>query len=150
MKFCSQHRLPENHNCPFDLNIRNFIDNSSKNHILYQDALDFMATDLTVAKIYEYVTTKKLKDSEAIDLLIYFIENSEDNEIRKNSIIAFKLLNLKTNKVYNILENLVLSEENQIIIQTAIDIISKMFPKKSRTLLKWIEKSKKDLNGKNR
>lgn len=147
MKFCNKHRLPENHNCPFDLiGIRYAKNNSFKKDIIYQDALDFMSNGLTVAKIYDYVTSKKLQKSEAIDLLNYFLENSEDTEVRRNSIIAFKLLSLKNTKVYKILEDCLLSDDNPIIKQTAMNILSQMFPKESSDLIKWIREHSKDLD----
>ena len=147
MKFCKEHRLPENHNCPFDLiDIRNIETNDFIRTLIYQDALDFMNNGLTVAKIYEYVTSHKLQDKEAIDLLIYFLENSEDTEMRKNSIIAFKLLNLKSNKVYTALENFLLLEENYTLKQTAMEVILQLFPKKCKNLLEWIREHNKDLD----
>jgi hypothetical protein len=126
MKFCKEHRLPENHNCPFDLkDIKSIENENSKKTLIYQDALDFMNNGLTVAKIYDYATSHKLGNKDAIDLLIYFLENSEDTEIIKNSIIAFKLLNLKSNKDLK---------------QIATEIITQIFPKKSKNLLDWIRK----------
>ena len=40
------------------------------------DALEFMGKELTVAKIYDYVTTNQMSKMEANDLLNYFIESS--------------------------------------------------------------------------
>ncbi|MFX0145539.1 MAG: AN1-type zinc finger domain-containing protein [Candidatus Hodarchaeota archaeon] len=144
MIFCNKHRLPENHDCPFDLRKKDK-DYSSLNKTLYQDALEFMSKDLTVAKIYDYVKTSQMTKSEAIELLSYFLEKSDKNEIRKVSILAFKVLNLKNDKVYNVLENCILSDENSEVKKTAMDVIKYNFPKRSRNLLNWINKNKKDL-----
>jgi len=137
MIFCRIHRLPENHNCPFDLKQKPFSENNSDIALLiYQDALDFMNNEFTVAKIYDYVTTKKLNKSEATNLLRYFLETSQDNEVRRNSIIAFKLLNLNNDEAFTVLESCVLSDENLTVRETAIEVLKDRFPKKSADLVK--------------
>ena len=143
MIFCTKHRLPENHNCPFDLRKKDKYCNSL-NKTLYQDALDFMSKDLTVAKIYDYVTTSQMTKLEAVELLSYFLEKINKKEIRKVSILAFKVLNLKNNKAYDVLESCVLSDENSETKKTAMEVITYIFPKRSRNLLNWIKKNKKD------
>ena len=140
------HRLPENHNCPFDLRKKDIDYNLlDETHLLYQDALEFMSGELTVAKIYDYVTTNSITKSEAIELLNYFIENSENSEIRKVSILAFKILNLKSDRAYNILESCLLSDEDPEVKKSAKNVILYNFPKKSRDLLIWVRKHDKNL-----
>ncbi|MFW9990037.1 MAG: AN1-type zinc finger domain-containing protein [Candidatus Odinarchaeota archaeon] len=144
MIFCNKHRLPENHLCPFDLRRKSINRNSlTDSHLLYQDALDFMNGRLTVDKIYNYVTTKSMSKSEAINLLSNFIENSNDNEIRKMSILAFKELELKDDKVFDVLESCLLSDEDLEIKKNAKEIIAYIFPKKSKDLLNWLSKHDK-------
>ncbi|MFX1365422.1 MAG: AN1-type zinc finger domain-containing protein [Promethearchaeota archaeon] len=144
MVFCNKHRLPENHLCPFDLRKKNINrDSLEDSHLLYQDALDFMNGELTVDKIYNYVTTKSMSRSEAINLLGYFIENSDDSEIRKNSILAFKVLELKDDKVFNVLESCLLSDEDSEVKKKATEIIAYIFPRKSKELLNWLSKQDK-------
>ena len=71
MIFCKEHRLPENHNCPFDLRkSSNLEEIMSKTEVLYQDALDFMNKELTVHDIeskilerMEYLQANKDKRS---------------------------------------------------------------------------------------
>ncbi|MFX1572698.1 MAG: AN1-type zinc finger domain-containing protein [Promethearchaeota archaeon] len=145
MLFCNAHRLPENHNCPFDLKKSSeFEDLINKWDILYQDALDFMNKDLTVAKIYEYFTTKQLNDEEAIELLTYILENSDDTEIRRISILAFKVLELKKDKAFTTLENCILTEEDITVKKTAIEVIQYIFPKKSKDLIRWVNTHNKN------
>lgn len=142
MLFCSKHRIPENHDCPFDLRKSSEIEVSlRKLDVLYQDALDFMNKDLTVAKVYDYVTTKQMNNLEATELLTYFIENSDDVDARRISIQAFKVLKLKNDFVFNTLESCILSDDIPVVKKTAIDVIKHIFPKKSQTILKWIRKS---------
>lgn len=145
MIFCNEHRLPENHDCPFDLRKKDKSFNL-RDKPLYQDALEFMNKDFTVAKVYDYVTTNQMTKSEAIELLSYFLENSDNKEIRKVSILAFKILNLKSNKAYSILENCLLSDVDSEVKKTAADIISFMFPKRGKELLNWINRNGKNLS----
>ena len=143
MIFCGTHRLPENHDCPFDLmKSSEFEESLNSLNILYQDALDFINKDLTVAKIYEYVTTNQMNNLEATELLTYFIENNDDINTRRISILAFKVLQLKGNEVFNTLENCILDEDNSIVKDTAIQVMKQLFPKKSKTVLKWSENNK--------
>ena len=112
MLFCRNHRLPENHDCPFDLIHKSIISKNSKSKLIYRDALEFISKDLDVAKIYDYVTSKKLSKSKAIELLNFLIENNKDIDVIKNSILAFEVLDLKNEEVFHILENCLLSNEN--------------------------------------
>ena len=143
MIFCNKHRLPENHVCPFDLRKKKQdIISAEDSYLLYEDALEFMNGELTVAKIYNYVSTKSINKSEATELLNYFIENSDDSEIRNISILAFKVLGFKNSRVFNILENCLLSDQNQDVKKAAIEVLTYNFPEKSQKLLNWFYKHK--------
>jgi len=144
MIFCNKHRLPENHECPFDLRKKNKNLNSL-DKTLYQDALDFINKDLTVAKVYDYVTRNQMRKSEAIEMLNYFLERSDNEEIRKISLRAFKILELRSDKTFSVLENCLLSDEDPNVVKTATEILSYLFPKKSKDLLNWINKQDKNL-----
>jgi len=147
MVFCNKHRLPENHKCPFDLRKRNKDVNSlGKPHLLYRDALEFVSKELTVAKIYDYVSMKSMTKSEAVELLRFFIETSDNSEIRIVSLQAFKVLILKSNKAFSVLESCLLSDDDPEVKSTAKEIITDLFPKKSKELLNWISKNKNHLN----
>ncbi|MFX1327824.1 MAG: AN1-type zinc finger domain-containing protein [Promethearchaeota archaeon] len=145
MIFCNQHRLPENHKCAFDLRKkRKYSNYLNQTQLLYQDTLDYLSKELTVAKIYDYVTTKSMTKSEAIELLSYFIENSDNSEMRKISILAFKVLELKSDRAFNILENCLLSDDDPEVRKTVIQVIANNFPKKSKDLINWISEHNKD------
>jgi hypothetical protein len=139
MLFCSYHRLPENHECPFDLKGRSLNkDLFQESPMLYQDALDFIEKDLSVAKIYEFVTTKQMDDMEATELLAHFLEISEKTEVRINSVMAFKVLKLKNKRVFDVLEGCILSDENPEVKKTALTVIKDLFPKKSKDIRNWV------------
>jgi len=116
------------------------------NEVIYKDALEFMDQKLTVAKIYEYVTKKELNKAEAIKFLNYFIEKSEKVDDRINSLRAFELLNLNNKETYGILENCLLSDENPEVRKTAVKVLIKIFPTKSKKLLKWVNNHENQLN----
>jgi len=142
MVFCSNHRLPENHECPFDLKGKSMImDSLQEPQVFYQDALDFMDKDLSVAKIYEFVTTNQMNDMKATELLTHFIEDSEDIDVRINSIMAFKVLELKNKKVFNILESCILSDEDPNVKKAALTVINDLFPKRSKNIRNWINRN---------
>lgn len=61
MVFCRKHRLPENHKCSF------FFHGDEFEEILYQDTLDFMKKNLSVADIYHYLTLKNIQRSKQLD-----------------------------------------------------------------------------------
>jgi hypothetical protein len=143
MLFCKKHRLPENHDCPFDLIQKNYFEKSIRINLIYQDALKFINKDLTVAKIYEYVSSKKLKKDDATDLLNYIIQTNEDIEIRKNGILAFEVLELKNDKTFEILENCLISNNNSLIRDAAARVLRINFPKKSKNLLEWVKEHNK-------
>ncbi len=141
MIFCGEHRLPENHDCPFDLRHSSEIEDSiNKSQVFYQDALDFMDKDLTVAKIYNFVTTRQMSVDDATELLSHFLENSEEIETRINSIMAFKVLELRNKKIFNILESCILSDENPDVKNAALTVIEDLFPKISKDIRNWVTK----------
>jgi hypothetical protein len=145
MIFCNEHRLPENHDCPFDLRKKGkFLNSLDETYFLYQDALDFKGKELTVGRIYDFVMAKQMTKSRAIDLLAYFIENSNNSEIRKVSILAFKVLELKSDKAFQVLESCLLSDEEPEVKKTASKIIAHNFPKRSKDLLDWVSKHNKN------
>jgi hypothetical protein len=133
MVFCNNHRLPENHDCSFDLKV-------SEPQMRYQDALDYIKKDLSVAEVYELVTTNQMNKMVASDLLAYFLETSEDIEVKINSIMAFKILNLKNKNDFKILESVILSEENQEVKKTALAVIIDIFPKRSKDVRNWVNR----------
>ena len=140
MIFCSKHRIPENHDCSFELRAKSK-NTSKKQRLLYEDALEFSQKDLTVAKIYDLRSEKKMTKEQAIDLLKSLIERSDDIEVRSNSIVAFQLLELKNDKVFEILENCLLSDENSNVKEVAKRVLISIFPKKSNKIWKLSKES---------
>ena len=144
MTFCKKHRLPENHDCPFDLRSKDGMINGA--YVLYQDALESISNDLSVDKIYYYVQSKQLNKKEATELLRSFLENSNDVEVRKICLMAIKLLKLKNDNAYVILENCLFSDENPDVRRIAARVLASIFPIKSKDALKWAQEHNKELS----
>jgi len=144
MTFCKKHRLPENHDCPFDLRSKDGI--SDQTYILYQDAFELMNNELTVDKIFYYVQSKELNKKEATELLRSFLENSNKAEMRKTCLMAIKLLELKNDSAYEILENCLFSDENPEVRRVAARVLASNFPIKSKDALKWAYEHDKSLS----
>jgi len=134
MKFCSAHRLPENHNCSNELFY-------PKISLKYEDALDFKHQNLTVADVYHLLTTNRINEDEATLILKHFIEKN-DLETKVNSINAFLILELKSPKTYSILENCVVSGEKKEVREVAAKVLKKIFPKDSKNILEWYNSKK--------
>ncbi len=144
MIFCNRHRIPENHECSFDLTPKSQNEAEIRNTlILYQDALEFMEKETTVADICQYLSTKRLSEQESIDLLTLIVESSDDFETRIHAIHAFEVLKLNLNQTFLILENLILSDKNGNVRKAAARVISKMFPKRSKNLLELYRQNQK-------
>ncbi|MBD3196857.1 MAG: hypothetical protein GF317_17510 [Candidatus Lokiarchaeota archaeon] len=133
MVFCNLHRLPENHNCEFNFNFQ------QTENLLYQDALDFMEKDMEVSDIYHYFTTKEYSEKQVFQLLTFFLENSDDIEVRVNCIHALKLLDLDKDTTFLILESTIISDTSQKVKEIAISLAQDLYPNKSKNLIDWLE-----------
>ncbi|MHA2325932.1 MAG: hypothetical protein ACXACB_11060, partial [Promethearchaeota archaeon] len=75
---------------------------------------------------------------EAIELLNFILENSENTEIRNVAILAFKVLELRDDKTFTTLEGIILSDDDLNVKNTAKEVIQQIFPKKSKDLIRWV------------
>ncbi|MFX1487889.1 MAG: hypothetical protein ACFFBI_01990 [Promethearchaeota archaeon] len=99
---------------------------------------------LTPEKIIEDFRDNKIGKASALQSLVSFIENSNDEEIRLKSLNLLDYLDIKDNYLFQILENLVISDENATIRNIALKIIEKNFLEKSFEVLKWCVIHEKD------
>lgn len=97
-------------------------------------------------KIYDNFTNNCLNKKDAADMLITFIENSDDYMLRIEALEIVEKIGLKTKKIFKILENWVVSDEMQIFRAIALKIIADLFPKKSIDTLKWVLSTIKQAN----
>jgi len=88
---------------------------------------------------------KKLDKFSAINQLVSIIENSEDLQARIESINVLALINAKTESIFKLLENLLISDSHEIIRYTAATVIEKVFLDIALEPLKWVFKHEESL-----
>ncbi|MFW9952335.1 MAG: AN1-type zinc finger domain-containing protein [Candidatus Thorarchaeota archaeon] len=135
MKFCGEHRLPENHACSFDIY-------SNNEEIIYQDALKMYNEEIQVAKVYDLTISGKLNKVDAIKILENILEFNSNYEERIAALYAFKVLDLRNKESFYILENCILTEEDPLIRSIAKNVVIDLFPEKSRKLFEQKESNK--------
>jgi len=93
---------------------------------------------LTPEKICNKFFNGSMSKSEALELLVSLIENSEDMNIRIGCIEAFEQIRLENERVFKILEICLISDENPLIRAAAAKSFMLLFPKKGFRPLKWL------------
>ena len=97
-------------------------------------------------KIWEEFESERINNQTATDLLTSLIETSKKNEIRINAINKLVKINPSGDKIFKILENLVVSDENIEIRYIAIKHIGDNYLNNAFTLLKWAIQNESDYN----
>ena len=85
--------------------------------------------EISPEAIYQNYTNKDLNKSSAIEHLVSLIENSEIISIRLASIKILGDIKAKSNKVFNLLENLLISDSEPRVRQLAAKTIKNQFEK---------------------
>jgi len=92
---------------------------------------------LNPKKIYEDLKRKDINSLAAVDSLIFLIGNNENVEIRQESIKILRRIGIKNDKVFSVLEDLLVSDPNQEIRELAADSLKVLFQEKAFSPLKW-------------
>ena len=71
--------------------------------------------DLNPKKIQEDLEEEKINKSTAVDLLVYLIGNSDNIEIREESLKIFQGIGVDNDKVFSLLEDVLVSDPNKEI-----------------------------------
>ncbi len=93
--------------------------------------------ELTPRKIYEDFTKNNIDRNYAAELLMSLVDNTDQNDIRLESIKHLKKFGLINDKIFHFLENLFISDTNGNIRCTAAKYIREIFLDKSLSLIKW-------------
>jgi len=88
-------------------------------------------------RIYSKPISESINKNEALAQLIFLVEESIDAKIRIKSLEIISKINITNNKIFNILENCLISDVNEFVRVTAAKIIALRFPKKGVKPLKW-------------
>ncbi|MFX0000538.1 MAG: hypothetical protein ACFE9Q_08865 [Candidatus Hodarchaeota archaeon] len=100
--------------------------------------------DLTPKRIYEELGNSKINKFRAYDILISLIENSESEEIRISAIKYLEKIEVNPEHLFNLLENLLISDSNSEIRNRAAKFLKNSFLEKSFNTFKWVIKHETD------
>jgi hypothetical protein len=93
--------------------------------------------ELTPRKIYEDFIKNNIDRNYSAELLISLVDNTDQNDIRLESIKHLKKIGLINEKIFHFLENLFISDTNGTIRCAAAQYIKEFFVDKSLSLIKW-------------
>lgn len=96
-----------------------------------------MKNSITPENICSEVQLGNMSETIATELLISVIEGSNDVGLRAECIETFEKLSLKSKKIYEILENLLISDESPLIRSAAAKVIVRNFLKDGQNALNW-------------
>jgi len=97
-----------------------------------------MKNFLSPDKIYSNVENGKFSKAVAAELLISLIEVSDNPTTRAESIKISKKLKIHDQKIFKILQNSLLSDENPLVRKSAAKFIGQIFLKKGLNTLIWV------------
>ncbi|MFX1355140.1 MAG: HEAT repeat domain-containing protein [Promethearchaeota archaeon] len=97
-----------------------------------------MTNSFTPEAIVSDYRNGKLNARLALDLLISIIEKSDNPEMRRKSILAFGNVENDDEKVFDLLESSLLSDENAFVRAAAVDIIGQFYIKYGLKTLLWV------------
>ena len=96
-----------------------------------------MSKPLTPYEIIEKVKNGTLNKSDAAEILISLIEGSDDFKIRAESIIGLDQIAFKTEQIFKIVENHLISDKNPFVRNAAARAITHHYLKDGLNSLKW-------------
>lgn len=88
-------------------------------------------------KIYKDFRSQIIQKSRAIDLLILLIEKIDDDSTRKECIEILNKIGVKHNRVFKILENILISDSDENLRYAAAKVIKNKFLNKALTPFLW-------------
>jgi Leucine-rich repeat (LRR) protein len=103
-------------------------------------------TNLTPNKIISNYHSKEFDLNTTIHLLISLISENENGQLRAEAINSLARFGSKNNykiKVFEILENSFISDENHLVRKASIKNLVRLFPEKCSAPLKWAIKHEK-------
>ena len=95
----------------------------------------YLSQVLTPGDVCYKVANNQLTKNAATELLISLLEESDGDEIRAKCIDAFSKLGLKTQKIFRIIENCLVSDKSALVRRAAARILFQDFPKKDNYLV---------------
>lgn len=99
---------------------------------------------LTPKEIYRDFKNKKINRTTVYNLLTSIIENSENDNTRLESILKLDKIGVISDNLFNLLENLFVSDSNRKIRNVAAQFLKKKFLEKAIYPMKWAIKHETD------
>jgi len=93
--------------------------------------------ELTPERIYEEFSKNTINRPSATKLLLSLIENSDREEVRITSIKKLNNIGVKDEDVFKLLENILISDSNEIMRNTAAIVLRNNFMDISLEPIKW-------------
>ncbi|MFW9820844.1 MAG: hypothetical protein ACFFE5_14645, partial [Candidatus Thorarchaeota archaeon] len=93
--------------------------------------------ELIPRKIYENFICEKISKNETVNLLLTLIENADDDVIRNDCIDTLNKLDFINLKVFKILEDILISEQNQRLRYSAAQVLREKFINKCLDPFLW-------------
>ena len=99
---------------------------------------------LTPQEIFEELKKNRINKFTAYDLLTSLVENSKSENIRVESIRSLEKIGLYSDKLFIVLENLLISDSNKKIRKAAVEFLKNRFLEKAIRPFKWAIKHEND------
>jgi Leucine-rich repeat (LRR) protein len=96
-----------------------------------------MKESLTPEKIQKGLSTGALTKENAVELLISLIESSDNIEIRLKGIETLQKLNIRSERIYKLLENHLISDENAFVRASVAQYIIHNYLEYGTSALRW-------------
>ena len=94
-------------------------------------------TSTNPERIYSQLINEKINKKEALERLTFLIQESHDAQVRIKSLEIIGKINIANNEVFNLLENCLISDDDQLVRVSAAKMMALYFPKKGLKPLKW-------------
>ena len=101
---------------------------------------------LIAEKIYQKLKNSEIDRNSAINLLIHVLENSEKVEQRLECLKIIELINESNEELFNMLENILISDSNAKIKINTARTMKKLFKSKVNGPLMWAISNEKSIN----
>ena len=101
---------------------------------------------LSPKNIYKDFRNGDIDKYSAIEILISLIENIDNSDIRLDSIEILQKIDFKNEKIFSLLENLMLSDSNEKIRISAANTLKAIFNEKALSPLRWALENESSLH----
>lgn len=104
-----------------------------------------MEKSLTPEKICNDFFNGSMSKNEAEELLVSLVESSENMDIRIGCIDAFEQIGIRNERIFDILEECLISDENPLVRAAAAKSFLLLYPKKGFRPLLWSIKNEQSV-----